>query len=551
MQLPGTRPALGATALLWLLVVAAALVARPLMPIDETRYVTVAWEMHLADHWLVPLLNGEAYHHKPPLLFWLIRIGWMLFGVSETWARLVAPLFGLGALGLTALLARLLWPGAVGRDAGAIAPLLLLTGAWWTLFATLTMFDLMMAFFALLGWVGLALALRHGALKRGLLLTGLAIGLGILAKGPVILVYVLPPALLAPFWVGETATRPRWLVWYPGVLLSLLFGAAMGLAWALPAAEAGGPAFKQALLWGQTAGRMKDSFAHKRGFWWYLPLLPLLLAPWLFWRPTWRALWLNDGAWRDSGVRFCLIVCLTGLLVFSAISGKQPHYLLPLAPAFALLVGQGLVVGRTLPRRLDAAIPVIFILLLATILLLLPWLLQRFPRLEEALELPDWALEQHMGVVLSLFGFGLLAILLARGASLGRQLGAVVAVSIGLFLTVHLGVFPPARLAYDGAPAALEIKRAQDAGKPVAFAGDYHGEYQFLGRLAKPLPEIEYRDIPAWFAANPDGLVVARYRQERLATGPKPVYVQPKRGRIMVIWDSAALAQRPDFFATN
>ncbi len=538
-----------ATAALWLLVVVAALIARPLMPIDETRYVTVAWEMHLADHWLVPLLNGEPYHHKPPLLFWLIRLGWMVFGVSETWARLVAPLFGLGALVLTGVLARLLWPGQLGRDTGALAPLLLLAGAWWMLFATLTMFDLMMAFFALAAWIGLTLALHHGRRLAGLLLFGLAIGFGILAKGPVILVYALPPALFAPLWAGTL--RVRWLGWYLGVLAGVILGAAIGLAWALPAAEAGGPAFKQALLWGQTAGRVKDSFAHKKPFWWYLPLLPLLLAPWLFWRPAWRALWLNDGAWREPGLRLCMIIGISGLLIFSAISGKQPHYLLPLAPAFALLLAQGLVMGRAMPRRLDAALPIAFILLLTVAAAALPVLLAARPALADRLDLPDWALEQHFEVVLALAGFTLAAILLARGASLGRQMAAVITVAVGLFLTVHLGVFPPARLAYDGAPAALEIKRAQDAGKPVAFAGDYHGEYQFLGRLEKPLPEIEYRDIPAWFAANPTGLMVARYREERLAQGPKPVYTQPKRGRIMVIWDKAALDAQPDFFTPH
>ncbi|MEL3891084.1 glycosyltransferase family 39 protein [Ferrovibrio sp. MS7] len=543
----GSRPLLPATFALWLLVVVAALVARPIMPIDETRYITVAWEMHLADHWLVPLLNGEAYHHKPPLLFWLIRLGWMIFGVSETWARLVAPLFGLGALGLSVVLARLLWPGQLGRDVSALAPLLLLTGAWWMLFATLTMFDLMMAFFALAGWIGLTLALRHGQMKRGLLLTGLAIGIGILAKGPVILVYVLPPALLAPLW-ADAANRPGWLSWYLGLLGSIVFGALIGLAWALPAAEAGGPEFKQALLWGQTAGRMKDSFAHKRGFFWYFPMLPLLLLPWLFWRPSWRALWLNDGAWRDSGLRFCLIVGGSGLLIFSAISGKQPHYLLPLAPAFALIVAHGLLVGRTEARRWDAWPSIAVLLVLTIALAALPWLLHKQPQLGDKLDLPDWALEQHFEVVSALVVVAVIAIWLSLKPTLLRQIAAVVTVGVGLFLTVHLGVFPPARLSYDGTPAALEIKRAQDAGRPVAFAGDYHGEYQFLGRLTKPLPEVAYRDIPAWFIANPAGLMVARYTEERLATGPKPVYTQPKRGRVMVIWDAKAVAEQPEFF---
>ena len=83
---------------LWLILLAATLTTRPLLPIDETRYLSVAWEMWLEGEILVPQLNGQAYSHKPPLLFWLINAGWAAFGVNEWWPRLVAPLFGLGSL---------------------------------------------------------------------------------------------------------------------------------------------------------------------------------------------------------------------------------------------------------------------------------------------------------------------------------------------------------------------------------------------------------------------------------------------------------------------
>ena len=56
---------------------------RPLWPVDETRYASVAWEMWLRGDFLVPYINGEPYSHKPPLLFWLIQLGWFLFGVND------------------------------------------------------------------------------------------------------------------------------------------------------------------------------------------------------------------------------------------------------------------------------------------------------------------------------------------------------------------------------------------------------------------------------------------------------------------------------------
>ena len=84
---------------------------RPLLPVDETRYLSVAWEMWSRGDFLVPYLNGEPYSHKPPLLFWLVHGVWALSGVSELAARLLPVLFSLLALWLSAGLASRLWPG--------------------------------------------------------------------------------------------------------------------------------------------------------------------------------------------------------------------------------------------------------------------------------------------------------------------------------------------------------------------------------------------------------------------------------------------------------
>jgi len=545
-----TRSAALATTAFWIVIVAAGLYARPLLPIDETRYVTVAWEMHLADHWLVPLLNGEAYSHKPPLLFWLIRIGWLIFGVSETWARLVAPLFGLVALALTAWLGRLLWPGEAGRQAGNVAPLLLLSGIWWMLFATMTFFDLMMACFTLLGWIGLVQRLHHGWRWSGIVLTGIAIGFGVLTKGPVILVYVLPPALFAPLW-APADRRPGWLGWYGGVLLSIVIGAAIGLSWALPAAFAGGPAYEKAILWGQTAGRVEHSFAHRRPVWWYLPLLPLLLFPASLWLSSWRslALWKRPA---EPGLRFGLVISLIGLVVFSLISGKQPHYLLPLAPAFMLLVARGLTAEWGVSSRRRDILPVVgCFILLALAVIALPVLLDRMPRLAGKIDLPSWALRVNVEIAAVFVLAAAASFWLAGRRQLGADLASVAVPAATLFLAVHLLGFPPARSAYDLAPGAAVIKRGQDDGRPIAYAGDYAGEYQFLGRLTKPLQEIGDSEIASWFAAHPNGWVVTRYREEQLDSAPKPVYAQQKRGRIMVIWDAAAIASNPGFFTQS
>ena len=71
---------------------------RPVLPPDETRYLTVAWEMLVNRDFVVPTVNFAPYHHKPPLLFWLIDIGWALFGVSRLSA--LAVIFAVSALSI-------------------------------------------------------------------------------------------------------------------------------------------------------------------------------------------------------------------------------------------------------------------------------------------------------------------------------------------------------------------------------------------------------------------------------------------------------------------
>ena len=169
--------------LLWCIIVLALLYARPPMPIDETRYLSVAWEMWHSHNFLVPHINGEPYSQKPPLLFWFIHLLWSVFGVSEWAGRLVGPLFALGSMALTIKLARLLWPGQVQIKQAAAYILL---GFWlWTVLASLTMFDTLLTFFSLLSLISLLQAAKGVSIWPWIGL-GLSMGLGILAQGPVI-----------------------------------------------------------------------------------------------------------------------------------------------------------------------------------------------------------------------------------------------------------------------------------------------------------------------------------------------------------------------------
>ena len=96
--------------LLWAFLVILSLTSRSFFPIDETRYATVAWNMWQSGDYLVPTLNGATYSHKPPLLFWLMNLGWAVFGINDWWPRLIPSLFALASVFITRKIASLLWP---------------------------------------------------------------------------------------------------------------------------------------------------------------------------------------------------------------------------------------------------------------------------------------------------------------------------------------------------------------------------------------------------------------------------------------------------------
>jgi 4-amino-4-deoxy-L-arabinose transferase-like glycosyltransferase len=499
---------------------AVALLTRPLAPIDETRYVSVAWEMWLRGDFLVPYKNGEPYSHKPPFMFWMVHAGWALFGVNDWWPRLVMPLFSGGALLLTGLLARRLWPQQAGLS--GLSALILASTLLWVLFSTLVMFDVMLAFWVLLGMHGVLGA--AGGKRRGFVMLGIAIGFGVLTKGPVILLNLLPLTVLAPWWNPGL----KWGRWFGGVGLAVLLGAAIALAWAIPAGMSGGEAYRNAIFWGQTADRMVDSFAHQRPFWWYLPLLPLLLFPWFVWPALWKALAHHRRAGLDRGMRFCLAWMLPVFVAFSFVSGKQPHYLLPIFPAFALLAARVLAsrpgAGVGLPALLAAALGGVLVLAAGGQIAALGDQVASLP--------PVWP-----GALLVLLGFA--AWLAGRRGQPVVNLAVLGAAALALVQFAMMHALGPL---YDIKPMAQAIRQVQDEGRLVANAAKYHAQYQFVGRLEKPLVELQAGELAAWLAAHPDGYAVMYLKDSRGLDTLPARHAQGYRGGAVVLVDAPTAA---------
>jgi len=310
------------------------LLVRPALPVDETRYLAVAWEMWTRGDFLVPHLNGAAYDHKPPLLFWLMHLGWWLFGVNEWWPRMISPICALVAIIGLERLASILWPQH--RAVGRIGSLMFLSASYFAIYQTAVMFDALLLACVTSGWYTLVRA-SNATGWRWWAIFGVCMGLGGLAKGPVVLVYLLPPAIAMRWWLQRTV-RAQALHWALAALIAISIPA----LWIVAAAHAAPAEYLNRVLIDQTLHRVHGQIGHPRAFWWYLLPLVLLHFPWVLWPRLVRSVARLHDFRMDTGVRFTAITAACSLLILSAISGKQIHYLIPIVALSFLMLARAL-----------------------------------------------------------------------------------------------------------------------------------------------------------------------------------------------------------------
>lgn len=481
-----SRPA--AAALAFLVAALGLVLLRPLLAVDETRYLTVAWEMWIGGSKIVPHLNGEVYSDKPPLLFWLVNLVWALVGTSDLPARMVAPLAGAGAVLLTGRLARALWPETperAGRATWALAG----SGVFLA-YGSATMFDTLLTVATLCGiWAIWALARREALSRPAVLGLGAALALGVLAKGPVILLHVMPAALAYPLWrPGPQSLPPR--RFYAGLGLGVLACLALLALWLGPALILGDAGYRNDILWRQSAGRMVQSFAHDRPVWFFLALLPLFLWP-FGWGRSLAAVWTERAS---PQVRLLAIWAVAGLVAFSFVSGKQIHYLVPELAALALLLS---VAAPGVPGRLTRFVP------------LLPALVLAVAGVAALLGLvPDKTLPGGVSRLAVMAGLALLAATLALVARAKTPLAVLAPVAPVTLILVELLVWRS--LWTDSDPGRIAALLAADADRGVATTDiTYAGEFTYAARL--PAPVTVLRDdaaLAAWMQDHPGGLLL-------------------------------------------
>lgn len=343
--------------------------AYPLTDTTEARYGEIVRKMVELGDWVTPWFDyGVPFWGKPPLAFWLSAVSAKVFGVTEFALRLPSFLLGLGMLGLVALMLR---PHR-GLDDALVAMLVLASGTLFFVASGAVLTDTALAFTVTLAmtafWRGVANPTANSTLWRHLLFV--ALGLGLLAKGPVALILAGAPIAFWAIAMRRFWASVRALPWRTGPVLTLL----IALPWYV-LAELHTPGFLQYFLVGENFLRFVDpqwagdlyGSVHTRpkGFIWLLWLGAVL--PWSLILPLllirlWRNRHSSDKAPALGSVGidarifqgYLLSFALAPGLFFTLAGSVLATYLLPGMPALALLVAEWSMASRAwlTPQRL-------------------------------------------------------------------------------------------------------------------------------------------------------------------------------------------------------
>ncbi len=345
---------------------------------DEGFFAATAAEMHQRNEWIVPWYNGEVFTHKPPLMYWGMRLGFYLFGQNEWGARVGSAIFGTAAALLTH------WIGArlFGRRIGLLAGLAMASCIMFGVVSRASTADAYLVFFmtlviaAYVRWTpafsvespdGHVAMVPHGMLAHwlpatwgGFVAMYAAMGLAVLVKGPIGI--LLPGTAIGLFVLWQLASMEstwggwlyRYMISIPRVFwamrpLTAILTVVVVAGWWFYAVEIrtqGG--FISEFLGFHNIQRFRTAMENHSGpIIYYIPVIWIGFFPWsLFIVPSAITLRsrLNPSAENPLPTReqaaWRLVFCWFSVIFvfFSMAQTKLPNYTLPCYPPLALMV---------------------------------------------------------------------------------------------------------------------------------------------------------------------------------------------------------------------
>jgi len=218
-----------------------------------------------------------------------------------------------------------------GRATGFVAALILATSIGSFAFARAASMDMLLTSCLTTGLVFFLVGINDSTPSRRLYFYGFyaALGVGILAKGPVAL---LLPALSLGMFSVLRGKGDDWKSWHPAGLWTTF---AISAPWFILCTIVNGWTFPQTFFINHNVDRFTTSiFGHDRSIFFFLPVLLLLSFPWTF-------LLISVLRRRFGKNEYILFWwALVPFIFFSFSHSKLTGYILPMIPPIALLLAK-------------------------------------------------------------------------------------------------------------------------------------------------------------------------------------------------------------------
>src|SRR5262245_28708905 len=324
------------------LVIAPLAANAPLFDPDEGLHAAIAQEMALTGDYVTPTYLGQPFLDKPILFFWAEAASLRLFGHREAAIRIPPLLFGLlGMIGVAAL-GRVFFDEPTGLVAGAVyGTMLLPLGVSQVAVHDVAIVPFMCAACAFLA----ASSPKRNALA--VLLAGIALGLSILTKG---LVGVVFAGILGVCLAIENPRNALRIVVF--LAIAGIVAIVVALPWYVAMERAHPGYLHYYFVERHLQGYLTATQRHAgRAWWYYVPIVIGGTLPWTGYlvsaARTARASRRRIVLWAWFGA---------GLVFLSAGESKLVTYVLPVFPALAILAGERIVSVRSFGERVPFAI---------------------------------------------------------------------------------------------------------------------------------------------------------------------------------------------------
>ena len=308
----------------------------PLLDKTEARYAEIARLMYETKEWVVLQIDyGNPFWAKPPLSTWLSASSFQLFGVNEITARL--PYFLLSIF-LLIILGRFVKKEG---DYFYLPAFILLTTPEFLLHTGVVSTDTALCFCVALIMISFWKAINSEKITFWNYLFFIAIGLGFLSKGPLVLVLTAPPIFI---WVLVQKNKLKdiftKLPWITGLLITAI----IAIPWYILLEKRSpgfidyfivGEHFKRFLVSGWEGDLYGSGHSQPKGMIWVFLLL--FAFPWI--QIVLFKLWKSRKTiFKDNWVSFLVLWLLWTPLFFTMSTNILHTYTLPVTIPLALLM---------------------------------------------------------------------------------------------------------------------------------------------------------------------------------------------------------------------